>query len=84
MKQNSKTFIIIKNMLRELLLLNIFTHSGPILQAVCALNVYQINLYQHLTFMHQVSNAVAPVIFNDMFKKPSQEYPTHFPITIVA
>ena len=43
-----------------------------------ALNVYQINLYQHLNFMHKVSNNVTPLIFNDMFKKPSHKYPTNF------
>ena len=28
--------------------------------------------------MHKVSNNVAPLIFNDMFKKPSHKYPTNF------
>ena len=28
--------------------------------------------------MHQVSNNVAPLIFNDMSKKPSPKYPTNF------
>ena len=46
------------------------THSRPLLRSLNALNVYQINLYQHLNFMHKVSNNVAPLIFNDMFKKP--------------
>ena len=54
------------------------THSRPLLLSLKALNVYQINLYQHLNFVHKVSNNVAPVIFNDMFKKPSQKYPKNF------
>ena len=54
------------------------THSRPLLRSLNALNVYQINLYQHLNFMHKVSNNVAPLIFNDMFKKPSHKYPTNF------
>ena len=28
--------------------------------------------------MHKVSNNAASLIFNDMFKKPSHEYPTNF------
>ena len=28
--------------------------------------------------MHKVSNNVAPLIFNDMFKKLSHKYPTNF------
>ena len=54
------------------------THSRPPLQSINALNVYQINLYQHLNFMHIVSNNVAPLIFNDIFKKPSHKYSTNF------
>ena len=45
------------------------THSRPLLQSLNALNVYQINLYQHLHFMHKVSN-VAQLIINNIFKKP--------------
>ena len=53
------------------------THSRPLLRSLNALNVYQINLYQHLNFMHKVSNNVAPLIFLEMFKKPSHKYPTN-------
>ena len=54
------------------------THSRPLLRSLKALNVYEINLYQHLNFTHKVSNNVAPLMFNDMFKKPSHKYPTNF------
>ena len=54
------------------------THSRPLLRSLNALNAYQINLYQHLNFMHKVSNNVAPLIFNGMFKKLSHKYPTNF------
>ena len=53
-------------------------HAARILRSLNALNVYQVNLYQHLNIMHKVSNNVAPLIFNDMFKKPSHKYPTNF------
>ena len=39
------------------------THSRPLLRSLNALNVYQINIYQHLNFIHKVSNNVAPLIF---------------------
>ena len=54
------------------------THSRPLLQSFNALHVNQINLYQDLNFMHKVSNNVAPLIFNDMFKKSLHKYPTNF------
>ena len=54
------------------------THSRSFLRSLNALNVYQMNLYQHLKFMHKVSNNVASLIFNDMFKKPSHKYPRNF------
>ena len=54
------------------------THSRPLLRSLNALNVYKINLYQHLNFMHKVSNNVAPLIFNGVFKKLSHKYPTNF------
>ena len=43
------------------------TRPRPLLRSLNALNVFQINLYQHLNFMHKVSN-VAPLMFNDMFR----------------
>ena len=51
------------------------THSRPFLRSLNVLNVYQINLYQHLNFMHKVSNNVAPSMFHEMFKKLSHKYP---------
>ena len=53
------------------------TNSRPLLWSLNALNVYQINSYQHLNLIHKVSNNVAPLIFN-MFKKPSHKCPPNF------
>ena len=39
-------------------------HSRPLLRSLNAVNVYQINLYQHLNFMRKASNNVSPLIFN--------------------
>ena len=54
------------------------THSRPLLRSLSALKVYQINLYQHVNFISKVSNNVAPLIFSDMFQKPSHKYTTNF------
>ena len=45
------------------------SHSRPLLRKINALNVYQINLYQHLNFMHKFNNQETPRIFNDLIKK---------------
>ena len=50
------------------------TNSHPLLQALHALNVYQINLYQHLNFMYKVNTNQVPSIFNDLIKKPEHKY----------
>ena len=54
------------------------TRFRPLLQLINALNAYQIHLYQYLNFMHKVTKNGVPLIFNDMFKKPSHKYPTNF------
>ena len=54
------------------------SHSGPPLQKINAVNVYQINLYQHLNFMHKVNCQETPRIFNDLIKKTVHKYPTNF------
>ena len=57
---------------------NRISHSRPLLRKINALNVYQINLYQHLNFMHKFNNQETPRIFNDLIKKPVHKYPTNF------
>ena len=54
------------------------THSRPLLRALHALNVYQINLYQHLNFMYKLNTNQVSSIFNDLIKKPEHKYPTRF------
>ena len=55
-------------------------HSRPLLQRLNALNVYQINLFQHLNFMHRLSIDNLPKNFNNTFKKPGHKYSTKFSI----
>ena len=54
------------------------TQSRPLLRSLNALNVYQINLYQHLAFMYKLNKNKAPLTFNELIKKPFHKYPTQF------
>ena len=54
------------------------THSKPLFKNLNALNVYQINIYQHLNFMHKFMNNQIPSIFSDFIKRPNHKYPTNF------
>ena len=42
------------------------SHSRPLLRKINELKVYQINLHQYPSFMHQVNNQETPGIFNDL------------------
>ena len=57
---------------------NKLTHSKPLFKNLNALNVYQINIYQHLNFMHKFINNQIPLIFSDFIKRPNHKYPTNF------
>ena len=54
------------------------SHSKPLCKILSTLNVYNINLYQHLNFMYRLGNTDIPAIFNDIVKKPEHKYPTKF------
>ena len=54
------------------------THSKPLFKNLNALNVYQINIYQLLNFMHKFINNQIPSIFSDFIKRPNHKYPTNF------
>ena len=54
------------------------THSHPLLWSLNALNVYQINLYEHLAFMYKLNKNKARLTFNDVIKKPYHKYFTKF------
>ena len=57
---------------------NNMTYSRPLLRSLNVLNVYQINLFQHLRFMYDFNKNETPVIFNNWIKKPFHKYPTKF------
>ena len=55
-------------------------HSRPLLQSLNALNVYQINLFQHINFRHRLSIDDLAKHLNNTFKKPDHKYPKKFSI----
>ena len=57
---------------------NNMTHSRPLLRSLNALNIYQINLFQHLHFMYNFNKNETPIIFYNLIKKPIHKYPTKF------
>ena len=57
---------------------NKLSHSRPLLRSFSALNIYQINLYQHLNFMYKFKNKQTPKIFNDIIDPPVHQYATKF------
>ena len=54
------------------------THSKPLLRSLNTLNVYQINLFQHLRFMHNFNKNENPAVFNNLIKKPVQSIQQSF------
>ena len=54
------------------------THSKPLFENLNALNLYQINTYQHLNFMPKLINNQISSIFSDLIKRPDHKYPTNF------
>ena len=54
------------------------THSKLLFENLNAFNVYQINIYKHLNFMHKFINNQIPSIFSDFIKRPNHKYPTNF------
>ena len=53
-------------------------HSWPLLKTLNALNVYQLNIYQNLKFMHKLKKDNIPKIFTELIKKPKHKYSTRF------
>ena len=54
------------------------THSKPLLENFNAINVYQINIYQHLKFMHKCIDNQIPSIINDFIKRPDHKHSANF------
>ena len=55
-----------------------FTSIGHRLKEIGALNIYQLNIYQNLCFMHKIKNEEGPMIFHDQFSKIQHKYSTRY------
>ena len=54
------------------------THTRDHFKESKVLNVYQVNIWRNLIFMHQVNSNTAPTTFLNKFKKPTHNYLTNF------
>ena len=52
------------------------THAKPLLQELKALNIYQLNIFQTLLFMHKVKNDNIPDVFKNSFMIITNKYNT--------
>ena len=52
--------------------------TEPLFKNLNALNVYQINIYQHLNVMQIFINSQIPSIFSHFIKRPNHKYPINF------
>jgi hypothetical protein len=48
-------------------------HTKPLMRDMKMMNIYEINIYQHLIFMYKFTNNLTPVNFNCKFKKNINE-----------
>ena len=52
--------------------------SRLLMKELNILNVYQINILQHLLFMFKIKNSITPRVFNQAFSLEDHLYPTKF------
>ena len=74
---NIRDYLKQKHTVRIVLNKDKLTHSKPLFKNLNALNVYQVNIHQHLNFMHKFINNQIPSIFSDFIKRPNHKYPTN-------
>ena len=60
-----------------------YTPSRPLMKNYNILNIYQLNIYQILTFMFKTKHKTSPEIFHKIFKKSIHKYPTNFATNIL-
>ena len=46
-----------------------YEHAKPLMKDMQMMNIYEINIYQHLIFMYKYNNSLIPKNFNDKFTK---------------
>ena len=58
---------------------NKFAHTSEHFKENNILNIYQLNIFNNLLFLHRVKNGKAPNVFLSKFLRPSHHYPTSLP-----
>ena len=54
------------------------SHTRELFKECKVLNIYQVNIWKNLVFMHQINSNTLPTIFLNKFKRPNHDYPTNF------
>ena len=73
-----KIFLKQKQAVRIIFKKDRLTHSRPLMKKIKALNVYQINLFQVISFMYKVKNGTVPDVFNNNFSSVNHSHSTRF------
>ena len=55
-----------------------FSHTREVFKECKVLNIYQVNIWKNLVFMHQIDSNTVPSIFLNSLKKPNHNYLTNF------
>ena len=74
----TRIFNMQKHALRIIYNKSIHVHSKPLMQKMNTLNVYQLNIFQILRFMHKQKLNKNPKIFVNSFNKIKHKYPTRY------
>ena len=53
-----------------------YTHAKPLMTSLNALNIYQLNIYKILLFMHKVKNNIITHVFKQSFSVVNNKYNT--------
>ena len=72
---SNRTYL--KKLKRALLELS-FTKTNLHIHENISKNIYQINIFNNLLFLHRVKNKKVPNVFLSKFLRPSHHYPTSF------
>ena len=76
--KTNKIFIKQKQAIRIVFRKDRYSSAGPLMLDLNALNVYQLNIFHILQFMHKVKYNLVPEVFRDQFSFIHHNYPTRF------
>jgi hypothetical protein len=68
-----------KHAIRIILNKDRFTHSRLLLKSLRILNIYQLNIYQNLSFVRLTKAKMCSKVFDNIFKNVEHKYATRYP-----